>query len=94
MRNKPILNPNAVCQRKENVYIDCEPSTRDCEHCGWNPEVFEKRKQENAVRYGVKGLGRILEEIHLKYRLGKITREQAYEEIDRVKRIAFLDQTA
>lgn len=92
MRNKPILDPNSVCQRKENTYIDCDPATRDCSKCGWNPEVYEKRKLENKIKYGnVKSIGGLLEQIHARFRLGKITREQAYAEFDKLKRMAFID---
>lgn len=32
---------------------ECNPKKRDCENCGWNPAVAEKRKQ--AMEGGCNG---------------------------------------
>lgn len=38
---------------KNNSYIICENSTL-CHKCGWNPDVFEKRKKKQRENLKIK----------------------------------------
>ena len=39
------VNKNPSC--KFNGGVDCSIKDRKCDKCGWNPEVYERRKELN-----------------------------------------------
>lgn len=46
MEEKRNQRPKVEC--KHNRWVECEPRCAKCHKCGWNPDVNEKRKQNNG----------------------------------------------
>ena len=49
-RGKKIINDNELC--KYNPAVECLQECRNCDKCGWNPNVAWQRKQEQIERKG------------------------------------------
>ena len=84
---KPGEHP---CKYEGNYFIECLEHDK-CETCGWNPEVYARRKERINAKYNVRSIGDIISELHAKFKAGLITREAAWDEMDKYKRIIFKD---
>lgn len=88
---KPYDSHEVFC--KFNVGVQCEEHLDDsvdcCIHCGWNPDVIEKRTFKAYNNAKSKKYAEMVSSIYCDYKIGEIRKDEAMRLFDSIRKEIF-----